>query len=329
LTHRWARRLLALAAATLAGLSAAGCGGSSPTPQATLHNFLADWSRADWPAMQRLAGDPAADFAAVNAATFGALGVHAATFSVGGVTESGTTATAHVTERFALPGVGVWTARTVVRLRQRHGRWLVAWTPETINPSLHAGERLVATETWPVRAPILGAGGRPLTTDGQQVTVGLVGSRIKDRSAVTTDLIDAGATKADVTTAMAQAKAHPTYFEPVFQVTTARFHQLESDPGPHNVYSVTGTDFQLTTTRSAITPQLAAHIVGTVGPITAEQLHQLGLPYTASSQVGQDGLELIDQRRLAGTPRTQIVVADGPEDGPIIARFLNALGPGT
>ena len=65
---------------------------------------------------------------------------------------------------------------------------------------------------------------------------------------------------------MIQAKAHPGYFEPVFQVSVARFHQLQSEPGPHNVYAVKGTSFQLTSTRTAITPQLAAHVVGTVGP---------------------------------------------------------------
>jgi len=292
------------------GLALAGCGGSSSTPQATLHSFLADWGRADWPAMRRLVSAPPADFTAVNDAAFRAIGVRGATFTAGRITESGSEAHARVTERFALPGVGTWSPATTVRLVQHNGRWRVAWSPATINPALHAGEHLVATETWPTRAPIVGAGGTPLTRSDQQVTAGIVGSRIKNPAAVRTDLLLAGATKAQVTSAVAQARAHPTYFEPVFTVSEARFHQLEAQPGPHNVYAVKGTEFELSHSRSAITPQLAAHVVGTVGAITAQQLQQLGLPYTAASQVGQSGLELADQRRLAGTPRTQITVTD-------------------
>jgi cell division protein FtsI/penicillin-binding protein 2 len=71
---------------------------------------------------------------------------------------------------------------------------------------------------------------------------------------------------------------------------------------------VPGTQFEQSTSRSAITPQLAAHLVGTVGAITAEQLKALGPPYDASSQAGQTGLEYAAERRLAGTPTTKVVV---------------------
>ena len=69
-----------------------------------------------------------------------------------------------------------------------------------------------------------------------------------------------------------------------------------------------GTQFEQATARSAITPQLAAHLVGTVGPITADQLKALGPPYDASSQVGQTGLEYAAERQLAGTPTTKVIV---------------------
>ncbi len=300
-----------MAATAAAALALAGCGGSSPSPQATLHSFLSDWGHADWTAMRRLVADPPSDFTSVNSDTFTALGVDGAAFTVSRLTASGARATARVTERFALPGVGTWTPATRVRLVQRRGAWRVAWTPETINPALQPGDRLTAVEKWPARAPIVGAGGAPLTAQGQAVTVGVVGSRIKNVAAVRGDLIAAGAPATEVSRALIQAKAHPGYFEPLFQVSVARFHQLQTEPGPRNVYAVKGTSFQLTSTRTAITPQLAAHVVGTVGPITAEQLHSLGLPYTAASRVGQTGLELAYERRLAGRPRTEVVV-DGP-----------------
>ena len=142
------------------------------------------------------------------------------------------------------------------------------------------------------------------------MTVGVVGSRIKDEHVVAADLLAAGASKSEIDQALAQAKAHPTYFDPVFQVTKARFEQLKDQPGPGNVYAVPGTQFELAGDRSALTAQLGAHVVGSVGPITAEELHHLGPPYDASSVVGQTGLEQAYERRLAGTPTTRVVVLD-------------------
>jgi cell division protein FtsI/penicillin-binding protein 2 len=310
LSHaRRGRGPAAIAAALLAGVLLSACGGSSSTPQSTLRPFLSAWSHGDWASMRRLVADPPSTFTAANARAFGALGVTSATFAPGRVTQKGSKASARVTERYVLPHAGTWSTATTVRLVQRKGVWRVAWTPATINPALHSGaERLAAVKEWPRRAAITGAGGAPLTAAKPLVTVGVVGSRIKNAHAVSADLVSAGAPAAQVKAALAQAKVHPTFFEPVFQITRARFEQLKAQPGPGNVYTVPGTQFEQTASRGAITPQLAAHLVGTVGAITAEQLKALGPPYDASSQVGQTGLEHAAERRLAGTPTTRIVV---------------------
>src|SRR5450631_3555598 len=163
----------------LAALAVASCGGSSSTPQATLHAFLTDWGRGAWARARTEVAAPPADFASVNAAAFAGLGVTTARFSSGPVHRSGGRARARVTEHFTLPRVGAWSQATTVALVSRTGRWRVDWSPETIAPALHAGDRLATVRAWPNRAPILGAGGAPLTTARAQVTVGVVGSRIK------------------------------------------------------------------------------------------------------------------------------------------------------
>ena len=286
----------------------AACGGSSSTPQSALHGYLTAWSRGDWAAMRKLVAMPPATFTAANAGAFTALGVRTASFSAGRVSEKGSRAQARVTQSFALPRVGPWRTATTVHLVQRNGVWKVAWTPAAINPALHGAERLTTVKDWPPRAGITGAGGAPLIAAAHLVNVGVVGSRIKNAKQVSADLIGAGATAAEAEAALAQAKAHPTFFEPVFQVSEARFAQLKAQPGPSNVYAVPGTQFEQVSARSALTAQLAAHLVGTVGPITAEQLKALGPPYDASSQVGQTGLEYAAERQLAGTPTTKVIV---------------------
>jgi len=288
------------------------CGGSHGSPQATLSRYLDAWESGDWAAMRGEVFDPPADFDSVNEAAFSALGVLRASFFPGRVitAKSGTAASAKVTEHFALHGVGAWNPTTTVRLIKRKTAWLVAWSPATINPGLIAGEKLAVFKAWPARGAILGAGGAPLSMNATNVIVGVVGSRIKNASAVATDLVDAGATRGQATQALAQAKAHPAFFEPVFTVTQARFARLKAMPGPTNVYAVPGTEFQLSTNQTAITAQLAAHAVGAVGPITAQELKSLGAPYDASSIIGQSGLEAADERTLAGTPATHVDIAN-------------------
>ena len=303
-----------MAVITVAWLIAA-CGGIQATPRATLSRYLTAWAKGDWTAMRRQVIDPPGDFISVNTSAFSALGVSHASFIAGAVTtsKSATSASAKVTERFVLPNVGRWNPTTVVRLVKRNNEWRVAWSPATISPALHEHQQLTVITAWPTRGAILGAGGAPLTTNVNHVVVGVVGSRVKKASAVATDLVDAGAPRAAATQALDLAKAYPTYFEPVFAITQARFAQLKAMPGSTNVYAVAGTEFQLAASRTAITSQLGAHAVGSVGPITAQELKELGAPYNASSVVGQSGLEAAEERTLAGTPATQIGVANAAD----------------
>jgi cell division protein FtsI/penicillin-binding protein 2 len=294
---------LALAAVLVMGLLS-GCS-SSPQPQTTASAYLSAWARQDWSAMQRLVSAPPGDFTTVNKTAFSNLGVHLASFTAGTMATSGSTASEPFTERLALSGLGTITIRSTLHLIQAQGHWLVQWSPATIDPRLRSGDQLSLNVTWPARAPILGQGGTPLTTQGQVVTIGVEGARIKNASAVQAALVAAGATATEASDAIAAAKVHPTYFEPVFTVSRARYNQLEP-----TIYPIPGTVFQAGTARSAITPGLAAGVVGTVGPITAQELGQLGAPYDAQSVVGQTGLEQADERQLAGQPGATVSVVN-------------------
>jgi cell division protein FtsI/penicillin-binding protein 2 len=312
---------MALAALLVTGLLTA-CS-SSPQPQTTASAYFAAWAKQDWAAMQQLVSQPPADFTAVNQAAFTDLGVHQASFTAGTVATSGSTATEPFTEQLAVPGLRTITIKPTLHLTQVQGHWLVSWSPATIAPSLQSGDQLALHVTWPTRAAILGQGGAPLVTSGDVVTIGVEGARIKNAKAVGSALVAAGATQAEVNSALAAAKLHPTFFEPVFTVSQARYSQLEP-----TIYPIPGTVFQSGSARSAITPGLAAGVVGTVGPITAQELSQLGAPYSAASVVGQTGLEQADERQLAGQPGATVTVVNG-SGGTVATVTTLAAHPGT
>ena len=302
---RWA----AGACAGMVGLGAllSACS-SGPVPQTTASAYLSDWAKQDWSGMQQLVSQPPANFTAVNQAAFTGLTVQKASFTAGTVTTKGKAARVPVTEKFQLRGLGTITLTTTLRLVQTDKKWLVRWAPSTITPKLGPADKLALQTTWPARAAILGANGQALTTQSNNVTVGLEGSRIKDTSTLTKALVAAGATQQQASSAISAAQAHPSFFEPVFTVSQARYEQLKP-----TLYPLPGTVFESSAAQQAITSGLSSGIVGTVGAVTAQELKDLGGAYNASSVVGQTGLEASAERQLAGTPTAvaEVVTAKG------------------
>ena len=222
----------------LSGALLSACG-SAPGPQAAADAYLAAWARQDWAAMQKLTSGPPAGFTAVNQAAFRDLSVRQASFTGGPMQAGQEAASEPVIERLTLAGLGTITIRSAMHLVLSHGTWLVKWSPATIAPPLRAGDQLSLRTTWPARAAVLDTHGTPLTSQGQVVTIGVEGSRIKNAAAVKSALVAAGAPAAAADSAIAAARTHPAYFEPVFTVSRARYTQLEPA-----LYPLPGTVFQ-------------------------------------------------------------------------------------
>jgi cell division protein FtsI/penicillin-binding protein 2 len=303
------KRLLSRAAATTAllitallttGALLAACS-SGPSAQDVAQRYLSDWASRSWPGMRALVLHPPADFTTVNAAALTALSAQHVSYAAGTLSVSGSTAHEPVTELIDVRGVGAVPVKTSLRLTDASGHWLVAWSPATIAPQLtKPGDKLSLQVSWPARAQILGAGGAPLTGKAAMVVVGVEGQRIKSKSVVRAALLKAGAPSQAIDSALAGAKIEPTWFEPVYTVTMRRYQQLAP-----KIYPIPGTVFQTIHERTPLTPGLA-YLVGNVGPVTAQELQQLGPPYNAQSVVGQTGIERQDEKQLAGRPGATI-----------------------
>ena len=299
---RWAGGVIVAFLATF--LTA--CGGGPPGPSAVAQRFVAAWDRGDWSVMDQYVDGAPADFVASGPKVAAGLRATSATHLLGALTHQGAGASIAISSTYQLPGFGPWTVQSTLPLRKQSGHWLVEWSPAVVDAALQAGQRLTLADVWAPRAQILGAGGTPLTTQGAVVVVGVEGSRIHSDSQVTAALTAAGASESQVSTALAAAHQNPTYFEPVFDLAEAKYQAIGGDSS--QLYKVQGTVFQHTAQRQAATPGLAAHLVGTIGPITAQELGQLGPPYDATAIVGQTGLEQVYEKELAGAPGGHIEV---------------------
>jgi len=295
---------LAATVTFLASLLAA-CGSGGDGPSATVDDYVRAWNNANYGAMAKLVAKPPADFADFHQGLVDTLDLSHQEHRAGDVREQDDRARVALTNRYTTESFGAWETRGLLELTRRNGEWRVTWSPQQIDTRLTPGTHLALDVAWPDRAPVLGAGGALLTVPAPMVRVGIQGSRITDPAALTSALGQTGASSTKIDGAFATARDHPDWFVPVVELTQARYQELRPI-----IYPVPGTVFQNFTTRQALTPELGAHVVGTVGPITAELLSRLGAPYGQNDTVGRSGVEAEYERSLAGTPGATIAVVD-------------------
>jgi len=273
--------------------------------------------------MALLVAKPPSDFVSFNRSVASDLRLTAATHDAGAVSTTGSSATAPITSHLLLGTFGSLTVHSSLRLSDTSGTWKIVWSPRSIIPSLGPGDTVATAVTWPARAAILGTGGAPLTTDAPMVSVGIEGSRVTDGNALTAALLQTGASAAQIQAAEMTARVHPTWFVPVISLTQARYEQLKPI-----IYPVPGTVFNSFGARSPLTTELGAHVVGTLGPVTAQELRMLGPAYSAGEMVGQTGIEEAYEHELAGSPGATVAVTDHAGD-PVATLKLVSDRPGT
>jgi Penicillin binding protein transpeptidase domain/Penicillin-binding Protein dimerisation domain/NTF2-like N-terminal transpeptidase domain len=308
-------KLLALVLTVVLLLAAAGAGTwwlvlrprGDPAPVARA--YLDAWERADWAGMQRLVAAPPADFADQHRRMLTALGVRATALTQGPLRQEDDRADAAYTAQLDLRGLGRWTYQGSLRLVRRDRRtWKVDWSPAAIHPQLGPGKRLARTRSWPPRAPILASDGGRLADAGEEVLVGVVGSRVKDRGLVGRALVGtAGADQALVSRTLDRAAQTPGQFLPVLTLPMARYQEIRA-----TIHPVPGLSFQVRSGRRVAGPASAALLIGQVGEATADDLKELGVPYQQGDRVGHGGFEAAFERQLAGAPGGEVRLVEQP-----------------
>jgi cell division protein FtsI/penicillin-binding protein 2 len=268
--------------------------------------YLRDWGIQDWTAMRAMVASPSATFA--DAYTAVADGLHRSKGSYAPRTLSfeGDHATAPFDATVEVGGLGTWTYRGRLALVRSDGRWLVAWSPAAIHPSLTQALHFRRTRQWPERAPIMSDGDTPLVEQADVVVVGVQPGKIQDRQQV----IDALQQYAGVDPATANARLDAPGVQPGWFVPMANLRPEVYALVKPSLYPVSGILFRDGKARLAVRDGFGRQVMGRVGEITEEALDKLGAPYEVGDQVGLSGLERAFESQLAGTPSGSIDLVD-------------------
>ncbi len=180
--------------------------------------------------------------------------------------------------------------------------WQVKWSPAIIHPGLQPGDALVSETVVPDRAPILGAGDRPLVTERPVVIVGVEPSRVTNLPQLAQQL--ASLLQIDPAAFTARVKAaKPDAFVDVITLRQGDYERLKPQLQP-----LPGTVFQTGQLPLAPTHDFARALLGTVGPVTAELIKQHPGRYHDGQQVGLTGLQAQYDQQLAGTEGMKVVL---------------------
>lgn len=201
-----------------------------------------------------------------------------------------------------------WQYPGLMHLRRVGGKWKVVWSPSIINTKLKPGQRLAVVTEVPKRSPITDTQGRSLLRETGAYNVGVFPGQLADPQK-TLDLLAKqtkidGGRRLDAERLLGRVRsAPPQTFLPLltlqFPTHKALIERLTHVPG-----------LRFQGVRAPIAPAYAPELVGNLGPATADRLQQVGAPYQPGDTIGVSGIQLLQQRRLAGTPTVRVVAQD-------------------
>jgi cell division protein FtsI/penicillin-binding protein 2 len=293
----------ALAGALLVTTAVSGCF-AEPSPLPTARDFLVAWQNGNYTgAAKQTNGDRKAVAGALEALP-GQLDLASLHLALGHVRKDGDDATAQFEVRVDLGDNGPpWDYGSQMHLHRSGGQWKVVWSPSIIHPKLGKGQRLAVVTETPSRAYIQDTKGRALTKKTKVEIFGVLPGQLAKPDATLDRLSEI--TNLDKDRVLGRVRsAPPQEFLPL--VTLQLPDQVEEAA---KLLQVPGV--QARTRYLQIAPAAAGDVIGKLGPATAVLLQQVGAPYQPGETIGVSGLQVLDQRRLAGTPTVK-VVAQGP-----------------
>ncbi|MFI0353835.1 penicillin-binding transpeptidase domain-containing protein [Actinomadura sp. 9N407] len=316
-----ARRVIA--ATTCAVLVGGGAGACFAEPSAlpTMRDFLIAWEVGNHKAAARLTtGADRAEVAAALGQVSAQLDAASMKLALGvppgngqerakAIVKQGDSAEARFSVKVDLGENGEpWTYLGLMDLKRIGGKWKVQWDPSIIHPSLKAGQRLAVVTEVPERSPIQDSAARSVLRKVDVVDVGVYPGQVRDPAKTLAQL--AKATKAasgkqlDTERLVGRVKAAP----PNAFLSLMTLQRPDHDNLILRLQQVQGLHFQAV--QEPIAPAFAPEVVGALGPATADRLQQVGAPYQPGDTIGVSGLQLLQQRRLAGTPTVRVVAQD-------------------
>jgi penicillin-binding protein 2 len=277
----------------------------TPTPvtfaEDTGRAFLKAWSEGDYNAMYQTLASSRQQTTSVDqfVSRYKGIATEATITSVKptvtSVHEEGNEAELKFTVTIETIAAGTLQQANSMLLRRENNRWGVLWTPGLIFTQLGSGGTIHLTPLASARADIFDRKGRPLTQPQELTIVEVVPAEMKNENSILLTLSRVFGMQT------ASIKAMYSKFPGDWRTAIGT---LTADQVKANADGLTQPGIHIDNTKDLRTypnGTLAAHAIGYVGQISAEQLATLRPQgYREGDMLGQSGLELWGEQYLAG-----------------------------
>lgn len=307
---------IALASTLVAGL-AAGCSmfDAKPDPGDAARTLAAGLAKGDLSGVS-FSGSSAEKVTAFVTAAYGGMGQLRPTVSLTDVktAEDSDRATATLRTRWDVSASQTdWTYESTANMTLVDGTWQVAWSPALVAPELAADESLAVTRTWPKRAEIVDAAGKPIVTEREVAVVGIDKTQVTGAAAATS--AKALAAVLGIDPAAYAKKVEQAGAKAFVDALTLRATDPLLTKNVARIDAVKGALRQPALRMLGPTRTWASPVLGTVAEATAEQVKDSKGVLAAGDVVGQNGLQYRYDTRLRGTPGLAVVAVKKGADG--------------
>lgn len=208
--------------------------------------------------------------------------------------------------------------------RDKKNNWYVDWNTTYIFPQLKDGDKIGVSTTKPKRGQIVDRAENGLAMNGQVYEVGVVPGKLEGQKEPVIQQLSSllKMTPEQIEKAITASWVKPDLFVPLKKVSmddTERIAQL-----------IALEPVQTKKVEARIYPykEAAAHLIGYVGSITAEELEKLkDKGYTSSDVIGKRGLEQVFDEQLKGKNGVKITIKKPDGNTELLAEKAVEDGP--
>lgn len=209
--------------------------------------------------------------------------------------------------------------KTDVKMKRQENQdgktnWYVNWNPGLLFPQLKNGGSVTLQTIAASRGEIVDRDDIPLALNGKALRIGVVPEQFGEDSDKKQKLASLlGITVSDIDKELSQGWVKPNLFVPL-KVIPENAAALEELP------SITGVTYEETKTRTYPAGPAAAHLIGYIGKINAEELKEQGDSYNTGDMIGKRGLEKQYEEKLRGKEGSKIVAVDSNKEETVLAK---------
>lgn len=223
--------------------------------------------------------------------------------------------------------------RMVYEKQEEEGNWYIDWDPSFVLPDLEKVDKVGITKIASKRGEIVDRHGQPLAINGTGIEIGIIPEKFnaEEDAKKLASLLDVS--DEYIKNQLSQGWVQPDYFVPIKKVA------LTEDNDYDHLFEISGVTSMKVEMREYPYGEAAAHLIGYIGRITAEELEkQKDSNYKEEDFIGKRGLEQLLEDQLRGTDgisiyiektahnNEQLILAEKPaEDGEEIQLTIDAV----